>query len=163
MNIDPTEIHLLVRNATRKTGRPVHDEDLNQDATLKAVEAFRKQFEIRYPHALLRKIVSDVVCDHWRRKRVAEDLAGIDEWRLAESPSFEEKLDAKRRLDLLQRALLQLDERKRTTLDLFYMEERTVAEIAVLQNKSISAVKMELLRARRLLTKIVADLANGCP
>jgi RNA polymerase sigma factor (sigma-70 family) len=94
---------------------------------------------------------------------VAEDLAGIDEWRLAESPSFEEKLDAKRRLDLLQRALLQLDERKRTTVDLFYMEERTVAEIAVLQNKSISAVKMELLRARRLLTKIVADLANGCP
>src|SRR4029453_16261729 len=174
MNIDPTEIHLLVRIATQRTGRPVHDEDLNQDATLKAVEAFRKQFEVRYPHALLRKIVWDVVCDHWRRRRPAEDLAGIDEWRLAESPRFEEKLDAKRRLDLLHRALLQRDEKKRTTLNRFYMEERTVAEIAQLQNKTVSAVKMELLRARRLLTKIVSTLASekrpcghsasdGCP
>ena len=69
MNIDPCEIRLLVRIATQRTGRPLHDEDLEQDATLKAVEAFRKQFDVRYPRAFLRKIVGDTVRDHWRRRR----------------------------------------------------------------------------------------------
>ena len=160
MDIDLSEIHLLVRIATRRTGRALHDEDLNQDATLKAVEAFRRQFEVKHPRAFLRKVVSDAVSDHWRRRRPAEDLSGIDEWRFAESPCFEERLDAQRRLDLLHRALSQLDDGKRTMLDLFYMQEYTVAEIALLRNKTVSAVKMELLRARRTLTKLVSELAD---
>jgi RNA polymerase sigma-70 factor (ECF subfamily) len=156
MNIDPNEIQLLVRITTQRTGRPLHDEDLNQDATLKVVEAFRKQFEVRYPRAFLRKIVADAVSDYWRRRHSAEDLDGVDEWRLAELPSFEERLDAQRRVDRLRRALSQLDGAKRMTLDLFYMEERSVAEIAGLQNKSISAVKMDLLRARRTLARLMS-------
>ena len=65
-----------------------------------------------------------------------------------------------RRVTLLRRGLAQLDAGKRTTLDLFYVEECPVAEIARLQKKSVSAVKMELLRARRLLAKIVRGLAD---
>lgn len=160
MNIDPVEIRLLVRIATKRTGWPVHDEDLEQDATLKAVEAFRKQFEVRYPHAFLRKIVGDTVRDHWRRRRPEEELHRIDEGIFAESPRFEERLDLQRRLDLLHRGLAQLDAAKRTTLDLFYVEELPVAEIAVLQKRSVSAVKMELLRARRLLATIVQRLGK---
>lgn len=160
MNIDPVEIRLLVRLATRRTGWPLRDEDLEQDATLKAVEAFRKQFRVRYPHAFLRKIVCDTVRDHWRRRRPEERLSAVDERSLAECPCFEEKLDRQRRLDLLHRGLARLDPGKRTTLDLFYVEERPVAEIARLQNRSVSAVKMELLRARRLLAEIVRHLGK---
>jgi RNA polymerase sigma factor (sigma-70 family) len=160
MNIDPNEIHLLVRIATRRTGRVLHDEDLNQDATLKAVEAFRRQFEVKHPRAFLRKVVLDAVSDHWRRRRPAEDLSEVDESRLAEIPRFEERLDAQRRLDLLRRAISQLDDGKKGLLDLFYMQELTVAEIASLRNKSVSAVKMELLRARRTLIKLVSELAD---
>src|SRR5262249_32421419 len=137
MNIDPFEIRLLVRIATQRTGRPLHDEDLEQDATLRAVEAFRKQFEIRHPRALLRKIVCDAVRDHLRRLRRAEGLNEIDETRFAESPRFEERLDMQRRVALLRAGLAQLDPDKRTTLDLFYIEELSVSEIARLQNKSI--------------------------
>src|SRR5262245_43039990 len=155
MKIDPCEIQLLIRIATRRTGKPVHDEDLHQDATLRVVEAFHKQLEIKYPRALLRKIVWDAVCDYWRRRRSAEDLETIDERWFAVSPCFEERLDAKRRLDSLRHALAQLDVSKRTILDLFYMQEHSVAEIARLQQKSCSAVKMELLRARRLLARMV--------
>jgi DNA-directed RNA polymerase specialized sigma24 family protein len=43
------------------------------------------------------------------------------------------------------------------------VEERPVAEIALLQNKSVSAVKMELLRARRLLAEILRDLSEKKP
>jgi RNA polymerase sigma factor (sigma-70 family) len=160
MNIDPTEIRMLVRIATQQTGRPLHDEDLEQDATLRAVEAFRKQFEIRYPRAFLRKIVCDAVRDHWRRRRPAEDLDAISEKHLAECPRFEERLDLQRRVALLRRGLDQLDVGKRTTLDLYYIEEFPVSEIARLQQKSVSAVKMELLRARRLLAKIVRRLRD---
>ena len=155
MKIDPSEIQLFVRIATQRTGRPVHDEDLQQDATLKVVEAFRKQLEIKYPRALLWKIVSDTVSDYWRRRRQPEDLEAIDERCLAESPRFEEGLDAKRRLDSLRHALASLDAAKRTTLDLFYMQECSISEIARLQKKSRSAVKMELHRARRELARIV--------
>ena len=161
MNIDPCEIRLLVRSATRRTGHPLHDEDLEQDATLKAVEAFRKQFEVRHPRAFLRKIVCDAVRDHWRRRRSAEDLNAIDEAYFAESPRFEERLDMERRLAMLRAGLAQLDAGKRSTLDLFYIEERPVSEIARLQKKSVSAVKMELLRSRRLLAGILRELAEG--
>ena len=157
MIIDPCEIRLLVRIATQRTGRPLHDEDLEQDATLNAVEAFRKQFEVRYPHAFLRKIVCDTVRDHWRRRRPAEDLNTIDEARFVESPRPEENLDMQRRLASLRRGLAQLDAGKRTTLDLYYVEERSIAEIAELQKKSVSAVKMELLRSRRLLAEFVRN------
>jgi RNA polymerase sigma factor (sigma-70 family) len=158
MKIDPCEIELLVRIATQRTGRPVHDEDLHQEATLNVVEAFQKQIEIKYPRALQRKIVWDTVCDYWRRRRTSEDLEAVDERCFAESPRFEERLDAKRRLDLLRHALTQLDVGKRTTLDLFYMQEWSIAEIARQQKKSPSAVKMELLRTRRLLARIVGDI-----
>src|SRR5678815_688047 len=160
MNIDPIEIRMLVRIATQRTGWPLHDEDLEQDATLKAVEAFRKQFEVRYPRAFLRKIVCDTVRDHWRRRRTSEDLDTVDEKHLAECPSFEERLDMQRRVSLLRQGLARLDSGKRTTPDLFYVEGRPVSEIARLQKKSVSAVKMELLRARRLLAKIMMGLGR---
>jgi RNA polymerase sigma-70 factor (ECF subfamily) len=161
MNIDPCEIRLLVRIATQRTGRPLHDEDLEQDATLKAVEALRKQFEVRYPRAFLRKIVCDTVRDHWRRRRQPEDLSAIDERHFAEEPCFEERLDQQRQVALLRNGLAQLDPAKRATLDLFYLEEWPVSEIARLQRKSISAVKMELLRARRLLARILSNPGGG--
>jgi RNA polymerase sigma-70 factor (ECF subfamily) len=163
MNIDPCEIRLLVRIATQRTGRPLHDEDLEQDATLKAVEALRKQFEIRYPRAFLRKIVCDTVRDHWRRRRPPEGLNAIDERHLAVAPRFEERLDHQRQVALLRHGLAQLDPAKRATLDLFYLEERPVSEIARLQRKSISAVKMELLRARRLLARILSSPGRNAP
>jgi RNA polymerase sigma-70 factor (ECF subfamily) len=161
MNIDPCEIRRLVRIATQQTGRPLHDEDLEQDATLKAVQAVRKQFEVRFPRAFLRKIVGDTVRDHWRRRRCAADLNAIDERHLVDSPRFEERLDMQRRVTLLRRGLALLDDGKRTTLDLYYVEECPVSEIARLQKRSVSAVKMELLRARRLLAKIVRRLGGG--
>jgi RNA polymerase sigma-70 factor, ECF subfamily len=160
MNIDPSEIRVLVRIATRRTGVPLNDEDLDQDATLKAVEAFRKQFEVRYPRAFLRKIVTDAVRDHWRKRRTTEELDAVDERHFAYIPDFEDALDRRSQAELLRRALDRLDNAKRTVVDLFYLEERSVAEIARIQRKSISAVKMDLLRARRLLVKIVEGFAK---
>ena len=160
MNVDLNEIRGLIRTVTRRTGAPLHDEDLEQDASLKAVEAFRRHCDVRNPRAFLMKIVRDAVHDHWRRRRFTDDISSLDEMRFAELPRFEDDLDRQRLTGFLRHALLQIGAGKRATIELFYSEDRSIAEIARLQNKSASAVKMELMRARRALADIVRSLSD---
>jgi RNA polymerase sigma-70 factor (ECF subfamily) len=165
MSIDFMQVRILVRVATQRTGAPVHDEDLEQEAMLRAIEAFRKRCDIRYPRAFLMKVVNDTVCDYWRRRRPSsEELAVLEEIRFARRPDFEDELDRQRRTELLRDALLQIADDKRATIELYYGEGRSIAEIARLQSKSPSAVKMQLMRARRVLAEIVraSALAGNC-
>lgn len=160
MNINASEIRMLIRLVTQRTGSPVHDDDLTQEVTLKVVEACRKQPEIRHPRAFLMKVVRDAVHDYWRRRRVVFDISTIDESRFAELPNFEGELDRRRQTDLLRRALLQMESSKRSTLELFYSNDCSIAEISRIRGKSESAIKTELMRTRRALAEIVRDLAK---
>jgi RNA polymerase sigma-70 factor (ECF subfamily) len=160
MIFSPSEIRTLIHVATKRTGTPLHDEDLEQDVALRAIEAFRRLHEVSHPRALLMKIVEDVVSDHWRRRRSSEELAGIDERFICDVPALESKLDQDRRLELLRRGLDRLPAPKRTLLELFYLNDRSISEIAELQGRSISAVKMELARSRRSLARIVQILSD---
>jgi RNA polymerase sigma-70 factor (ECF subfamily) len=160
MNINASEIRMLIRLVTQRTGSPVHDDDLTQEVTLKVVEACRKQDEIRHPRAFLMKVVRDAVHDYWRRRRVVFDISTIDESRFAELPNFESELDRRRQTDLLRRALQQMESSKRSTLELFYSNDCSIAEISRIRGKSESAIKTELMRTRRALAEIVRDLAK---
>jgi RNA polymerase sigma-70 factor (ECF subfamily) len=160
MNINASEIRMLIRLVTQRTGAPVHDDDLTQDVTLKVVEAYRKQREIRHPRAFLMKVVRDAVHDYWRRRRVVFDISTIDESRFAELPNIESELDRRRQTDLLRRALLQMESSKRSTLELFYSNDCSIAEISRMRGKSESAIKTELMRTRRALAEMVRDLAK---
>jgi RNA polymerase sigma factor (sigma-70 family) len=161
MNLNIGDIRMLVYVVTKRTGTPLHDEDLEQEIALKAVEAFRRLGQVAYPRALLMKIVCDAVRDHWRRRRPPEALDRIDARLLSHAPAFELDLDARRRVDLLRAALNRLPHTKRALLDLFYTHEYSIAEIAVIQGKSISAVKMELSRSRRILARILRSLGHA--
>ena len=57
-------------------------------------------------------------------------------------------LDLEKQLELLRLSLRRLPATKRTLLELFYIKDHSIREIAASQNRSISAVKMELARAR---------------
>src|SRR5262245_11263107 len=160
MIFNPAEIRTLIHLATKRTGTPVHDEDLEQEVALQALEAFQRLESVTHPRALLMKIVHDTVRDHWRRKRSLEELAGIDERLICETPTFESKLDHERRLDLLRVALKRLPAAKRTLLELFYITGHSIPEIAALQGRSVSAVKMQLARSRRSLSRIFHNLLN---
>lgn len=161
MIFNPAEIRALVRIATKRTGAPVHDEDLEQEAALNAIEAFHRLDHVAHPRALLMKIVFDTVRDHWRRRRPLEDdLDSIDARFISSLPSIEADLDLRRRVELVQRALALLPPSKRALLDLFYIQDRSVSEIAARLGKSSSAVKMELLRARHSLARIVRSIAT---
>jgi len=160
MIFTPAEIRTLIHVATKRTGTPVHDEDLEQDVALHALEAFRRLDAVTHPRGLLRKIVLDAVRDRWRRQRSSEPLEDIDERFIAQPPAFESRLDHERKLQLLRHALDRLPAAKRTLLDLFYIQDRTIPEIATLQGRSVSAVKMELARSRRSLSRIFFLLLN---
>jgi len=160
MNFDPSEIRSLIHMATRRTGTPIHDEDLEQDVALHALEAFRRLDEVTHPRALLMKIVCDAVRDHWRRRRSSEDIDGIDERFVSHMPAFETEIDRDRSLVLLRRALGQLPPTKRALLELFYIQDHSIPEIAALQGRSVSAVKMELARSRQSLARIVRSFAD---
>src|SRR6266581_2312183 len=101
MNFNPAEIRSLIHMATRRTGTPIHDEDLEQEVALHALEAFKRLDQVTHPRALLMKIVCDAVHDHWRRRRASEDLDDIDERFISQVPAFESDLDRKRRAVLL--------------------------------------------------------------
>ena len=160
MNLNPAEIRTLVHVATKYTGSPVHDEDLEQDIALRALEALRRLEHITHPRALLMKIVRDAVRDRWRRRRLLEHLDGIDPRFISYQPEFEFDLDSSRRLELLRSAWNQLSEPRRAVLALFYMHDYSISQIAGIQKKSISAVKMDLARSRRCLAGIVHTLTT---
>src|SRR5215470_13039659 len=93
MKINPADIRSLIHFVTRRTGPPLHDEDLEQDVAVRALEAVHRLKQIAYPKALLMKIVRDTVRDHWRRRRTLEGLSEIDERFLAHMPQFESEVD----------------------------------------------------------------------
>ena len=166
MNFTPSEIRTLVHIATKQTGTPVHDEDLEQEVAVRAIEAFRRLNQVAHPRALLMKIVQDTVRDHWRRRRQATFAAFIpalddlDQRFIAQEPSFEFDLDSRRQIDLLRRGLRRLPAARRELLELFYIQSNSIPQIAKTCGRSVSAVKMDLLRSRQSLARIVCSLAN---
>ena len=155
MNVDPTDVQRLIRFATKRTGTALFDEDLTQEACMRALGAFRRVGKIDYPRGFLMKIVLDTVRDHWRRRRPTENLDGLDERLIGFTPALDLLIDRKRNLCRLHRSLRQLDPTRRHTINLFYLEGKSVREIAVLQQRSVSAVKMDLLRARKKLAELM--------
>jgi RNA polymerase sigma factor (sigma-70 family) len=160
MIFSPSEIRTLIHAATKHTGTPVHDEDLQQEVALRAVEAFRRLREVTHPRALLMKIVHDTVRDHWRRKRSSQEFADVDERLMSHMPAFESNLDRQREFEVLRGALERMPARKRDLLELFYVQDLSIGEIADLQRRSVSAVKMDLARSRRFLARIFYSLSN---
>src|SRR6266850_4472590 len=136
MEIKPSDIRAMVHIATKRTGTPVHDEDLEQDIALHALEAFRRIDRVTHPRALLMKIVDDAVSEHWRHRRSSEDLDSIAERFVSQAPTFEYDLDLRRRIELLRHGLDLLPDSQRDLLELFYIQHYSISQIAHIQGKS---------------------------
>src|SRR5437762_676817 len=125
-NFSTVQVRELIRRATLRTGNVVFDDDLMQEASLRALDAFRRAGRVEHPRALLTKIVDDTVSDHWRRRRPLETIDAVDERWLAVHPRLEEDIDRDRQTASLRMALLHLHPFKRRLLQLFYEEDLTI-------------------------------------
>jgi RNA polymerase sigma factor (sigma-70 family) len=144
--------------------RTIHgrsDPDLEQEAFMRTLSAFRRTPKVIHPEALMWKIVKDTVADHWRahRKNRAEDVDQIGEHLLAHRPDIENALDRKRRVELLHDAIFRLGCAIRGPVYLFYVEDYSIATIARVYRKTPSAIKMALHRGRRQIEKMCRNVA----
>ena len=156
MILNPAEVRQLIRFATMRTGTAFYDEDLAQEVCIRALEAFRRAGYVQYPRAFLVKIVHDTVHDYWRRRRPAESVDRLDEESVSFTPSFEREIDRARQKDRLRASLHRLEPARRRVIELFYVNGMSVREIAAVEKRTPSAVKMDLLRGRRRLAQLMA-------
>ena len=142
-----------------KAVRTIHgrsDPDLEQEAFIRTLTAFRRTPDVVHPEALMWKIVKDTVADHWRahQKNRADDVEDIAEHLVAERPNVEEALDRKRRVELLHSAISRLGCDIRGPVYLFYVEDYSISTIARVYGKTPSAIKMALHRGRHQIEQM---------
>src|SRR5438128_11752179 len=102
MTVDPIQVRQFIRFATLRTGNAIFDDDLTQEACMRALDAFRRTRDVAHPRAFLMKIVCDTVRDHWRRRRPADRIDSVDERFLCFTPDLDTVIDRDRQSDLLR-------------------------------------------------------------
>jgi len=140
-----------------RTGFPVPDEDLEQEAMLRVLRAIRRVPLVKCPRAFVAKIVNDTVADFWRQKRRIESLDSIPDQLLSYQTPYEKCLDRARRCDELHSCLRRLPQKIRTAIELFYIEECSVSDLAATLQFSHSAAKMTLFRGRQRLRRMLGE------
>ena len=93
-----------------------------------------------------------------RRRRVREEAVAVAETRGSEAVAA--AIATERATRLWQVARAELSEREFTGLWMRYVEDKPLAEIALVLDKPVATVKVILFRARRRLEPFVRDLAG---
>lgn len=151
---DPSILGRLSSAVRSVHGAP--DPDLEQEAFIRTLRAFRREPAIEFPEALMWKVVRNTVADHWRqalRNRV-EDIDTVAEHHFARQPDVDERIDRERNASRVRDALYALGCDTRGPMYLFYVEGYPIRKIAELYGKSVPAIKMALCRGRRQVTRI---------
>ena len=149
----------LVRFFAARLGSVAAAEDLAQDLYLK-VAAYEQPTDVDHPIALLYRIAANLMLDRLRHER--RSILRDDEWRrilrtrmgedeVDESPSADDALAARQRLEQLLLALDVLPARMRQAFTLHKLEGQSHAETARTMGISISAVEKHISGAMKLL------------
>ena len=141
-------------------GRP--DPDLEQEAFLGVLRAFRRPGSVRHPRALIRKIARDTVIDHWRlqQRHRWDSIESVPDRFITGGSTQEAELERDRTIEMLRGAILRLGCDIRGPVYLFYLEGYSIKTIARIYGKSTSAVKMALHRGRRRVAEIIHATAT---
>ena len=89
----------------------------------------------------------------------AEQL--IDRSQTNPSPTPEEEVIVKQRMQMLRSAVQQLPEKYRKVIELRYYDELSYEEISDMLNITLSNVKIQLLRAKNMLSQLMVNVRNA--
>jgi RNA polymerase sigma-70 factor (ECF subfamily) len=140
----------------RLLGNRTDAEDATQETFIKAFKNLDIYDESKGWKNWLCTIALNTAKDYYRRSRreriLVDRSAPVEEFmdeRAGES-NPDDKLD-------IQKMLASLDLKYRTVIMLFYMEQRSVKEIAELLKKPENIIKIWLFRARKTILKLHGD------
>ncbi len=153
----------VLRYLVRMTGQQQVSEDLVQDAFMRVLR-YRASFrdDSRFQPWLYR-VAHNVATDHFKRSARSPEIA-TDELEAEDSaPGSQERMEARERGDVLQKALAALPEDKRDLLILARYEALPYREIAETLDCSVGAVKVRVHRATVALREEVERQMQGTP
>jgi RNA polymerase sigma-70 factor (ECF subfamily) len=160
---------MVYTTAARITGRDGPAEDIAQLVFLKAYENFAQLRDSPSAGGWLKTVSRNLALNHatryrrrWRffselRKDGDDDDAEFD-FPQSDSQAAEQgvDIDADTRRNLVATALQQLPDHRRLPLVLYHFEEMSYDQIAQQLGISLAKVKIDILRARAALAKILA-------
>ena len=149
------EIHRALRRRGHDTDIAA---DLTQDTFLRILTA-RSRTLPDNPGAYLHQIARNLSVDLHRRNRRVEivDLTD-DQFQLLKDPTVDQETTVihKQRLEIVERALLELPDKTRTAFELYQQEDRTISEVADIIGLSVSRT-WTLIRRAYLHLKLRLD------
>ena len=155
---------MVFNTAARITGRDGPAEDIAQQVFLKAYENFAQLRDSPAAGGWLKTVARNLALNHATRYRRRwkffsemrvddDDEAEVD---FPQPDAAVVDMDADARRDIVAAALTQLPEHRRLPLVLYHFEEMSYDEIAQQLGVSLSKVKIDILRARAALAKLLA-------
>ena len=139
----------LLRSAWFLTGDAGRAEDLLQTALVKAWRHWSRVAQADSPEAYVRQVIFTTYVTWWRRRWRAETPSGV----VPERPEVADLADAVATRDAVRQALASLSRQQRAIVVLRYVEDRSVADTAVLLGCSPGTVRVQAHRALAILRK----------
>ncbi|HEY7225183.1 MAG TPA: SigE family RNA polymerase sigma factor [Micromonosporaceae bacterium] len=136
----------LLRYAYGLTTNTEQAQDLVQEAYARAWQRWRRLRRYEDPEAWLRLVVTRLATDWWRRSRIRRDAVAAQRPPAPSDPPGETVL-------LVVAALRTLPAAQRRALTLYYLLDRSIAQIAAETGTSDGTVKSWLSRGRTALAQ----------
>lgn len=143
----------LCRHATYLVRDSDVAEDVVQDALIKAYLGIRKYDPERSFSTWAYKIVTNCALDYLRKKKdqSLDDLLEVPAEEVNHLIAQEDAALHKEQIAMLKKALKALPPHYQAVVNLYYWEEKSYDEIAVIMHKPLGTIKVWLYRAKRQL------------
>jgi RNA polymerase sigma-70 factor (ECF subfamily) len=135
--------------ALKVVGNRADAEEVAQDGFVKAYQALRHfNRQSRFTTWLYRIVFNAAVSHKRKNKRIFDDIEKV---RVADAFSVDQQMNEADQSAFIQRALEQLNEADRLSVQLYYIKEFSMEEVAQLMGQNENTVKVRIHRARHRL------------
>lgn len=132
--------------ALKVVNNPPDAEEVAQDAFIKAfhyLKTFNRQSKFS---TWLYRIVFNTAISHKRKNRVV--LQSIDQHDEAHTEKIEAKLEGEDKQHFIRQAMTQLNDADRLAIQLYYLNELSIEEVADIMSQNSNTIKVRIHRAR---------------
>ena len=135
-------------------------EEVSQDTFIKVYKSLAMYRGESKFSTWLYKVAYNTCLDRTRKNKKEKQLVEIDDYTEQQLTSLQNNLDSleeKERRQMIQDCLLLLPGEDSFLLTLFYFEEQSVKEIAMIMNTNANHVKIKLYRSRKKLSALLKE------